>query len=98
MSVIEQAAKRLQELQRAGIETAPSAHEVNDRATGEFEARTRSLSRRQQAEVRSSEVLRDSAVQVPYSASSDSQSATESRRVELDLARIATAGIVTPDA
>jgi len=94
MSLIEQAAKRLEELRRAGVDIPESAPQ-QDVATvdGEGEAltavRAHAQTRRQPAPP--TDVA-------PRLSTRKAPAPPQSRLVELDLARIAAAGIVTPDA
>src|SRR5687768_12040864 len=93
MSVIEQAAKRLRELRGAGIDVAqaPVAREAAETEVTDPNSASRAASRRG-AEARATQPLQSDAQR------SSVDTVTESRRVELDLARIASFGIVTPDA
>src|SRR4051812_1765879 len=96
MSVIEQAAKRLEELQRAGVQAAQTGASVEaERPFVESAAAHSPLVRRREPES-PPRVLRESVVQ--ESSPSAEQGAAASRRVELNLSQIAAAGIVTPDA
>ena len=94
MSVIEQAAKRLQELQRAGI----GAAQVSEGESADSAAST-PATRRREPDARSLHVRREVTLErTPEGGAAQPESGVASRRVELDLTRIAAAGIVTPDA
>src|SRR5689334_19464232 len=96
MSVIEQAAKRLEELQRAGVQAAQTATSVEvETPAGESAAPRSPLAKRREPES-PARVFREPAVQ--ESNPSAEQASAASRRVELNLSQIAAAGIVTPDA
>ena len=86
MSLIEQAAKRLEELRRAGIE-APDAAPAHDERIEPAVTVQKMKRARHDAQVQREQL----------DGSADGHSA-ESRHVHLDLARLAAAGLVTPDA
>ena len=94
MSLIEQAAKRLEELRRAGVAIPGEiAQPEHGQATELRVAKNVAPSSREQ----SATSIPDGAAVQP-SAPAPAAAAIQSRRVELDLARIAAAGIVTPEA
>ena len=93
MSLIEKAAERLEELRRAGIDTPGSegedmgvSHAIDQQEAG--------LPKAVSAASMASEARTDSIA----SSSATSAVATQSRQVELDLAKLALAGFVTPNA
>ncbi|HET7033709.1 MAG TPA: chromosome partitioning ATPase, partial [Casimicrobiaceae bacterium] len=98
MSLIEQAAKRLEELRRAGVEVpeaqnAPSAAAESagtiESATAKLQAATQAAPKKQRASIGS----------VPTSPLAPvARAADDTRRVHLDLGHLAAKGIVTPDA
>lgn len=99
MSLIEQAAKRLEELRRAGVEIPHLAQTpIDGWADGSDVLDTTLPSRPSKPAIRIAQVPPDSAVAQEKPPSPEPQPALQSRRVELDLPRIAASGIVTPDA
>ncbi|MEJ7670351.1 MAG: XrtA-associated tyrosine autokinase [Casimicrobiaceae bacterium] len=94
MSLIEQAAKRLEELRRAGVDI-PDSTPKQDVATIEDSGEER-------AAVHSTAQLRrqyaPAVDAAPRVSARKTPAPPQSRLIELDLARIAAAGIVTPDA
>jgi protein-tyrosine kinase len=98
MNLIEQAAKRLEELERAGVKapqiTEPTlAHQPN-RSDGVDKAVARG---RSEPELRNLPPLRDFPTR-SEAADLDLEAAGRSRRVDLDLSQLHAAGIMTPDA
>ena len=95
MSLIEQAAKRLEELRRAGVDVPEAANKSSDsvEAPGTVESATARLRAAPSAPARKQ---RDD--QAAAKAPSPSAPTDDSRRVHLDLAHLAAKGIVTPDA
>lgn len=98
MSIIEQAARRLAELQRTGIDIADNAERSpNVTARERIPLEDTLRSRRSEPQVSSMQAVRD--VSGGHDVSSmDAEPLQKSRRVDLDMARIAASGIVTPDA
>ncbi|MEP6657153.1 MAG: XrtA-associated tyrosine autokinase [Betaproteobacteria bacterium] len=96
MSLIEQAAKRLEELRRAGVDVPESATVAAlDFPTTAIE-RASAVNGARRARLAESQGTGAEARKVP--APSATEDAIHSQRVHLDLARLAAAGIVTPDA
>ena len=93
MSLIEQAAKRLEELRRAGVDI-PDSTPVHDVAT--VESTDQNLGVHANAQLRRQHPLGADAA--PRASARKVRAPAQSRVVELDLVRIAAAGIVTPDA
>jgi len=95
MSLIEQDAKRLEELRRAGVDVPEAANKSSDsvEAPGTVEAATARLRAAPSAPSRKQ---RDD--QATAKAPTPSAPTDDSRRVHLDLAHLAAKGIVTPDA
>jgi protein-tyrosine kinase len=83
MSIIEQAARRLEELKRSGVRTSDAAER--------YQSRSRDDDSLRQEPTLSSQASHDTTA-------ANAGAARESRRVELDLSHLAAAGIVTPDA
>src|SRR4051812_14714215 len=99
MSVIEKAAKRLEELQRAGIEPTQVANVGSDdpaSAATTVIAERSPQSRRREPQARAMHTLREP--QAANNGPSTEHAVGTSHRVELNLAQIAAFGIVTPDA
>ena len=86
MNLIERAAERLEELQRAGVENARD------------EGKTTPAARRREPEAGNVGALRELSAEKPAAPSSRPQAARAPRRVELDLARLAAFSVMTPDA
>jgi protein-tyrosine kinase len=100
MSVIEQAAKRLEELERAGV-NAPQAPESSREALAEkHRGAEKTVSRRRDPELRNLQALleRERAAGDNDSASAASLASSGTRRIELDPAHLNAASIMTPDA
>jgi receptor protein-tyrosine kinase len=105
MGLIEEAAKRLEQLRNAGVDlgdgAAPAPRGLRDLDT---RGRAKSAPEARVREVRSSERLQDPgflAKPAPRSepgAPLEGHPAQHSRRIVIDLARLAAAGMVTPDA
>ena len=90
MSIIEQAAKRLEELRRAGVEISPHlGYGSNDSMLVESEEIPIAALRRSKESQRLVVSQDDASLARP--------TAVQSRRVDLDLARIAASGIITPE-
>lgn len=94
MSLIEQAAKRLEQLRQAGVELPEDAP---DASVVEQKAPQGNSSASAHAEI-SGPLNHDTAAVTGRETSHDSQPAVQSKRVELDLNAIAAAGIVSPHA
>ena len=86
MSSIEQAARRLEELRRAGADVAPVTAR-DDNAVPTPEALVRTLQLREA----------DRAAQTPVPPQGESHEHREERRVELDLIKLRSMGFVTPE-
>lgn len=102
MSLIEQAAKRLEELRRAGFDAPASAATEPAPASNEPGLIERAAALQAKRPLRPIDAIsgdRDNALAVPPHAIAETQPpAPQSRRFELDLERLAAAGIVTPNA
>ncbi|MBK7593514.1 MAG: tyrosine-protein kinase family protein [Betaproteobacteria bacterium] len=106
MSLIEQAAKRLEELRRAGVEVPDDASAATAaQATPSILERAMSAERTHGTTVPADAPAPASGGREapPHARSGDGQAgvpigATQSRAVTLDLARLSAAGIITPDA
>ncbi|MBK7081437.1 MAG: tyrosine-protein kinase family protein [Betaproteobacteria bacterium] len=106
MSLIEQAAKRLEELRRAGVEVPDDASAATAaQATPSILERAMSAERTHGATVPADAPAPAAGGREapPHPRSGDGQAgvpigATQSRAVTLDLARLSAAGIITPDA
>jgi protein-tyrosine kinase len=96
MSIIEQAAKRLEELQRAGIELAPGASAPQREAPAETDDVPQV--KRMEPRLERASHLAEAPRARFAPATLESRPAVQSRQVEIDLARVASAGIVTPNA
>jgi protein-tyrosine kinase len=93
-SIIEQAAKRLEELQRAGVEASPGSSGSGANGAGvspASEAMVLALEERVHHAPRFSREASRAA------ARTDDGSGVNSRRIDLDFARLAARGFVTPD-
>lgn len=97
MSIIEQAAKRLEELRRAGVEIPHLGHGSHDGLMVESEEFDKTHRRgTPTAAVRLAKKSQHSVVNEDDTPPAP-RTAVQSRRVDLDLARIAASGIITPD-
>src|SRR5688572_14022058 len=98
MNVIEQAAKRLEELQRAGVNSAQAAEPSRDLLPGQRDAAATATPRKRNGEIRNLGPLNTRGANEQQALYPKPTPAAGSRLLELDLARIAAENIVTPDA
>jgi protein-tyrosine kinase len=96
MSIIEQAAKRLEELQRAGIDLTTAANSRREAIAAE--PAEVAPSRRTEPRLERASVLAEAPRARLTTPLPEHRPQVQSRQVEIDLARVAAAGMVTPDA
>src|SRR5262245_20372467 len=102
MSLIEQAAKRLEELRRAGSErpetTGKNELENPAEAPGTIEAGSAVAKAAAPPELRKARTGMGTGATAPRLPPSGSRQREDQRRVSIDLSHLAAKGIVTPDA
>ena len=105
MSLIEEAAKRLEQLRSSGVDLgestakvarSPGRAEPNDRRSSELEHRIRELEFKERSLEAAGAVKHPPRTEPP--AQLQPHSTEQSRRIVIDLAQLAAAGMVTPDA
>jgi len=98
MNLIEQAAKRLQELERAGVTAAPATEPRLPRDPEPVDALDATAVRaKREPELRNLQALHDFPSQ-PDLVDLDGDALVHSRRIDLDLSQLHAASIMTPDA